>query len=80
MNRPKKKNHTQLYKLMQKNCLKSSISFHEKKKKKKTPSKVEIEDKLFKLLTSVYKNKQKKKHIQYHNGERWLQYKSEQKT
>lgn len=30
------------------------------KTKKKTPSKVEIEDKLFKLLTSIYKNKQKK--------------------
>ena len=59
MNRPKKKNHTQLYKLMQKNCLKISISFHEKIKK--NPSKVEIEDKLFKLLTSVYKNKQTKK-------------------
>ena len=45
MNRPKKKNHTQLYKLMQKNYLKSSISFHEKKKKKNL-SKVEMEDNL----------------------------------
>ena len=44
MNRPKKKNHTQLYKLMQKNYLKSSISFHEKKKN--NPSKVEMEDNL----------------------------------
>ena len=56
MNRPRKKNHTQLRKLIQKNYLKSSISFHEKKK---NLSKVEIEGKLFKLLTSIYKNKQK---------------------
>ena len=56
MNRPKKKNHTQLYKLMQKNYLKSSISFHEKKKKKPEQSR---NGRQFKLLTSVYKNKQK---------------------
>ena len=58
MNRPKKKNHTQLYKLMQKNYLKSSISFHEKKKKKKKPEQSR-NGRQFKFLTSVYKNKQK---------------------
>lgn len=55
INRPKKKNHTQLYQLMQKIYLKlAQYPFM-----KKTLNKVRIEGKLFKLIKGIYKNKQK---------------------